>query len=47
MDKELLELSVYAIKEASKVIVKHYNSELDVKMKGIGNPVYLHATPAV
>ena len=39
MNKELLDLSIYAIKEASKVIVKYYNSELDVKMKGIGNPV--------
>ena len=39
MNKDLLDLSVYAIKEASRVIVKHYNSDLDVKMKGIGNPV--------
>ena len=39
MNKELLDLSVYAIKQSSKVIVKYYNSELDVKMKGIGNPV--------
>ena len=39
MNKELLDLSVYAIKQASKVIVKYYNSDLDIKMKGIGNPV--------
>ena len=39
MNKELLDLSVYAIKKASKVIVKYYNSDLGIKMKGIGNPV--------
>ena len=39
MNKELSKLSTYAIKEASRVIIKYYNSEANVKMKGTGNPV--------
>lgn len=37
--QELLKLSEFAIKEASNVILKYYNSSYEVKMKGIGNPV--------
>lgn len=39
MYKEISKLSTFAAAEASKIIVKYYNSELDVKMKGVGNPV--------
>ena len=36
---ELFNLSKYAAKEASKVIIKYYNSSYEVQMKGKGNPV--------
>ena len=36
---ELLQLSTYAVKEASNVILKYYNSSYEVRMKGVGNPV--------
>ncbi len=36
---ELFQLSTYAIKKASDVILKYYNSSYEVQMKGIGNPV--------
>ena len=36
---ELFQLSTYAVKEASKVILKYYNSSYEVQMKGKGNPV--------
>ena len=39
MNQELTNLTVYAAKEASKIIIKYYNSELDIKMKSVGNPV--------
>ena len=36
---ELFQLSTYAVKKASDVILKYYNSSYEVKMKGKGNPV--------
>ena len=36
---ELLKLSEYAIKQASDIILKYYNSSYEVQMKGKGNPV--------
>ena len=36
---ELFQLSTYAAKKASKVILKYYNSSYEVQMKGKGNPV--------
>jgi len=36
---ELFQLSTYAIKKASDIILKYYNSSYNIKMKGIGNPV--------
>ena len=36
---ELFQLSTYAIKKASDIILKYYNSNYKVKMKGKGNPV--------
>ena len=36
---ELFQLSTYAVKKASDVILKYYNSSYVVKMKGKGNPV--------
>jgi len=36
---ELFQLSTYAVKKASEVILKYYNSNYEVKMKGVGNPV--------
>jgi len=36
---ELFQLSTYAVKKASEVILKYYNSSYEVQMKGRGNPV--------
>ena len=36
---ELFQLSTYAAKKASDVILKYYNSSYEVQMKGKGNPV--------
>ena len=36
---ELFNLSKYAAKKASEVILKYYNSSYEVQMKGKGNPV--------
>ena len=36
---ELFQLSTYAVKKASDVILKYYNSSYEVQMKGKGNPV--------
>ena len=36
---ELFQLSIYAIKKASDIILKYYNSSYEVEMKGKGNPV--------
>ena len=36
---ELFKLSTYAVKKASDVILKYYNSSYEVQMKGKGNPV--------
>ena len=36
---ELFQLSTYAIKKASDIILKYYNSSYKVQMKGKGNPV--------
>ena len=36
---DLVQLSTYAIKKASDVILKYYDSSYNIKMKGKGNPV--------
>ena len=36
---ELFQLSTYAVKKASDIILKYYNSSYQIQMKGKGNPV--------
>jgi myo-inositol-1(or 4)-monophosphatase len=37
--ESILNNTITAIKEAGEIILKYYNSEFEVKQKGIGNPV--------
>jgi len=37
--KKILEHTVLAIREAGKIIMNYYQSEFEVKQKGVGNPV--------
>ena len=36
---KILEIVIEAAKDAGELITSFYNSEFEVKMKGIGNPV--------